>query len=258
MGLTLLAQSSIPKKFWVDAFLTSIFIINRLPTKVLNFSSPFECLFHLPLDFSYFCSFGCQCFPCLRPYMPNKLPYRSTPCIFIGYCSNQKGFRCYDPYSRRVYISRNVIFDELLVYNLLSWTRSSVPSTGNSPPLLLFLPSHIFPSSSPSTSISPSHTTPIIPSDHEFSIPPDTPPDIAFPVSFSPSNIFEPPPTAPTSTTPSFQVVTRSQTSHLKPCTYSDFHLYYSTRHPLRVLHASMIIFEPYSYAQAAAIPEWH
>ena len=54
MGLTLLAQSGLPKKFWVDAFLTSIFIINRLPTKVLNFSSPFECLFHLPPNFSYF------------------------------------------------------------------------------------------------------------------------------------------------------------------------------------------------------------
>ena len=59
MGLTLLAQSRLPKKFWVDAFLTPIFIINRLPTKVLNFSSPFECLFHLPPDFSYFRSFGC-------------------------------------------------------------------------------------------------------------------------------------------------------------------------------------------------------
>ena len=65
MGLTLLAQSGLPKKFWVDAFLTSIFIINRLPTKVLNFSSPFECLFHLSLDFSYLRSFRCQCFPCL-------------------------------------------------------------------------------------------------------------------------------------------------------------------------------------------------
>ena len=59
MGLTLHAQSRLPKKFWVDAFLTSILIINRLPTKVLNFSSPFECLLHLPLDFSYFRSFGC-------------------------------------------------------------------------------------------------------------------------------------------------------------------------------------------------------
>ncbi|KAJ0082182.1 hypothetical protein Patl1_10389 [Pistacia atlantica] len=137
--------------------------------------------------------------------MPNKLPYRSTPCIFIGYCSNQKGFRCYDPSSRRVYISINVIFDEAVflsrVQSPIMDSGSNIPSTGNSLPLLLFPPSHIFPSSSPSTSISPSHTTPIISSDHDFSIPPDTPPDIASPISSSPSNILEPPPTAPISST---------------------------------------------------------
>ncbi|RVW31472.1 hypothetical protein CK203_105790 [Vitis vinifera] len=60
----------------------------------------------------------------------------------------------------------------------------------------------------------------------------------------------------PTSSTPSYHVVTRSQTGHLRPCTYPDFHLYYSTRHPLPTLHASVIISEPCSYAQAAAIPE--
>jgi len=111
MGLTFLAQSGLPKQFWVDAFLTSIFIINRLPTKVLDYLSPFERLFHIPPDFTYFRAFGCQCFPYLRPYSTDKLSYRSTPCIFIGYCSNHKGFRCFDPSSRRVYISRNVIFD---------------------------------------------------------------------------------------------------------------------------------------------------
>jgi len=54
MRLTLLAQSGLSKKFWVDAFLTAIFIINRLPTKILDYVSPYERLFHLPPDFTYF------------------------------------------------------------------------------------------------------------------------------------------------------------------------------------------------------------
>ena len=62
MGLTLLTQSGLATKFWVDAFLTSIFIINRLPTKVLNFSSPFECLFHLPPDLAIFVPLGVNAF----------------------------------------------------------------------------------------------------------------------------------------------------------------------------------------------------
>jgi len=35
MGITLLAQSSLSPQYWVDAFLTSVFLINRLPSKVL-------------------------------------------------------------------------------------------------------------------------------------------------------------------------------------------------------------------------------
>ncbi|KAF9665206.1 hypothetical protein SADUNF_Sadunf16G0098200 [Salix dunnii] len=32
----------------------------------------------------------------------------------------------------------------------------------------------------------------------------------------------------------------------------------YTTRHPLQALHASVVIFEPCTYVQAAAIPKWH
>jgi hypothetical protein len=48
----------------------------------------------------------------LRPYATHKLSFRSKPCIFIGYGSNQKGYRCLDPLTHKVYLSRNVIFDE--------------------------------------------------------------------------------------------------------------------------------------------------
>ena len=33
-------------------------------------------------------------------------------CIFIGYDSQRKGWRCYDPTTRKCYTSRNVVFDE--------------------------------------------------------------------------------------------------------------------------------------------------
>lgn len=34
------------------------------------------------------------------------------PYIFIGCCFNHKGFQCFDPSSKHVYISQHVIFDE--------------------------------------------------------------------------------------------------------------------------------------------------
>jgi hypothetical protein len=41
MSLTLLAQSGLAKKFWVKSFLTVVYLINRLPTLVLNNDTPF-------------------------------------------------------------------------------------------------------------------------------------------------------------------------------------------------------------------------
>jgi hypothetical protein len=112
-GLTLLAQSHLPSTYWVDAFLTAVYLINRLPTPVLDHHSPYFKLLHKHPDYSLLKIFGCACYPLLRPYTPHKLAFRSTRCIFLGYSSTQKGFRWLDMQTNRVYASRHVIFDEL-------------------------------------------------------------------------------------------------------------------------------------------------
>jgi hypothetical protein len=55
--------------------------------------------------------FGCTCYPLLRPYNSCKLMYRSKKCIFLGYCSNYKGYKCYDPLSKKNIISKHVVFN---------------------------------------------------------------------------------------------------------------------------------------------------
>jgi hypothetical protein len=112
IGLTLLAQSGLSSKYWVDAFLTATFLINRLPTPVLNNESPFSKLFGKQPDYTFLKSFGCLCYPLLRPYAAHKLSFRSKPCIFLGYVANHYGYRCLEPHSSRIYISRHVVFDE--------------------------------------------------------------------------------------------------------------------------------------------------
>jgi hypothetical protein len=111
-GLTLLAQFGLPAKYWVDSFLTSVFLINRLPTTVLQNQSPFSTLFKKEPDYTLLRSFGCLCYPLLRSYARHKLTFQSKPCIFLGYGANQRGYRCLEPQSQKVYLSRNVVFDE--------------------------------------------------------------------------------------------------------------------------------------------------
>ncbi|KAG8479763.1 hypothetical protein CXB51_029589 [Gossypium anomalum] len=111
MGLTLLAQASLPLQFWSYAFAHATHLINRLPTPILQQRSLYEVLYKVKPPYSHFKVFSCACYPCLRPYHPNKLQFRSSLCIFLGIGHNQKGYRCLDR-DGRMFVSRHVTFDE--------------------------------------------------------------------------------------------------------------------------------------------------
>lgn len=61
-GLTLMAHSHMPQKFWVDAFITAVFLINCLPAHTLGNICPYEKLFKTSPNYSLLRSFGCSCF----------------------------------------------------------------------------------------------------------------------------------------------------------------------------------------------------
>ncbi|KAD6794805.1 hypothetical protein E3N88_05701 [Mikania micrantha] len=111
-GLTLLAHSHTPQRFWDFAFETAVYLINRMPSRTNSNKSPFECLFHRPPDYSFLRVFGCECFPYLRPYNPHKMDFRSTSCVFLGYSLIHHGYRCLDLQTDRIYIARHVRFNE--------------------------------------------------------------------------------------------------------------------------------------------------
>jgi hypothetical protein len=65
VGLSLLSHYKLPQQFWKDAFLTATYIINRLPTPILNQKSSYEIVYcHTP-DYHFFKVFGCECWPYL-------------------------------------------------------------------------------------------------------------------------------------------------------------------------------------------------
>lgn len=112
VGLTILAHAAMPLKFWDEAFSTAVYLINRLPSKVIASETPHERLLKQPPDYSSLRVFGCACWPNLRPFNPKKLAFRSTRCVFLGYSGLHKGFKCLEPSTGRVYVSRDVVFDE--------------------------------------------------------------------------------------------------------------------------------------------------
>jgi glycosyltransferase involved in cell wall biosynthesis len=109
---TLLLKSSLPSKFWIEALSTAIYLINRLPSQVLNFDSLCYRLHHKSPSYHDLHTFGYVCFVHLPSHKRYKLSTQSTKCVFLGYSISHKGFVCYDLSCRKFCISRNVVFFE--------------------------------------------------------------------------------------------------------------------------------------------------
>lgn len=114
----LLFQIFVPKTYWGGVVLSATYLINRLPTHVLNAISPSEpllCLFHsssvtLPCRI-----FGYVTFVHSHNPNHNKLDHRALKCVFIDYPSNKKGCKCY-PQSRCVLTTMHCTFRETIIF----------------------------------------------------------------------------------------------------------------------------------------------
>ncbi|WZZ73743.1 hypothetical protein YC2023_085113 [Brassica napus] len=130
---SMMLHTNVPKRFWSDAVMSATYLINRTPTKVLNDLSPFEVLNKTKPSLDHLCVFGCLCFVLIPGEQRNKLDAKSSKAMFIGYSPTQKGYKCYDPESRRVCVSRDVNFVESKgYYDEKSWESLQDLSQGPS------------------------------------------------------------------------------------------------------------------------------
>jgi hypothetical protein len=155
-GLALLSHAHLPLTFWDDAFTTACYLINRMPTTILKNQSPFKALFKCSLDYNFLRTFGCLCWPNLRPYNTNKLQPRSVPCLFLGYNTLHKGYKCLHLPTNRLYISRDVFTESQFPYPSHSPPKESPSPISRQPFSLHFLSPPLVPpitkSSSPASS----------------------------------------------------------------------------------------------------------
>lgn len=101
-----------PKEYWMYAFSTAVYLINRLLTPTLSMTSSFQIFFSTTPNYEKLKVFGSLCFPWLRPYNSHKLADRSRRCVFMGYSPTQSAYYCLDLSLDRIYTSRHVQFTE--------------------------------------------------------------------------------------------------------------------------------------------------
>ena len=119
-------------------------LINRTPARTINYQAPIDIMSkffpgvklrtRLPAKV-----FGCVAFVHTRS---NRLDPRTLRCVFIGYSNTQKGYKCYDPATRRLYVSADVSFRESVMFFSSSIDVSqNVPCNTHSDQQFLYLPS---------------------------------------------------------------------------------------------------------------------
>ena len=122
-SLAVLYQSHLPLNFWSYAFSIASFLINKLPSSALNFTSPWEKVNSVSQPLSALKTFDCACYPYLIPYNKQKLQPRSVECVFLGYPPLSKGYLCLDPTTNKIYTVCYALVNEhfsLLPINLIS------------------------------------------------------------------------------------------------------------------------------------------
>jgi hypothetical protein len=100
-----------PAVFWGEAVVTTVYILNRSPTKALNSRTPYEAWHGRKPTVSHLRVFGCLAFGKELGHI-GKLDDRSTPGVFIGYAEGSKTYHILDPGTQRVRTTHDVVFDE--------------------------------------------------------------------------------------------------------------------------------------------------
>lgn len=222
-----------------------MYLINRRPCHATGTTTPYALLFGVPPSYDELKVFGCRCFPNLIATSPHKLAARSTPCVFIGYPADHRGYRCFNPATGRVITSRHVIFDEdvfpfrdtsnapaAAARSLGSWCDTNdddapcPPPMGAPPSLVAALPLHPrrqrtargahHPSTSTSTTSS-STTTPTPPPVPAPPTSPTTMPNDRAPSPSSPSTPIVSTVTSSTTAPAGHPMVTRARAGITKP-----------------------------------------
>nr|ABW74566.1 integrase [Boechera divaricarpa] len=116
MARSMLKERNLPNQFWAESVRTAVYLLNISPTKAVLNRTPYEAWCGRKPGVSHLRVFGSVCYSLIDAHNRKKLDEKSEKCIFLGYCSQSKGYRLYNPVSGKIVESRNVTFDEEAVW----------------------------------------------------------------------------------------------------------------------------------------------
>lgn len=109
-------HAGLPRIFWADAINTAAYLINRGPFVPLGFRIPEEAWSGKKVNHSFLKVFSCLSYVHIDAAVRSKLDPKSKKCCFISYGDTEFGYRFWDDQNGKIIRSRDVIFNEQVLY----------------------------------------------------------------------------------------------------------------------------------------------
>ena len=104
------------KMLQADSVSKSTYLVNNGPSVSSGFKIPEGKWQSKEVSLSHLKVFGCVSYVRVKDADRNKLDPKAKKCIFIGYGSEEMSYRFWDEQSRKVVRSRDITFNENVVY----------------------------------------------------------------------------------------------------------------------------------------------
>eukprot|EP00253_Pinus_taeda_P024045 PITA_24045 len=101
------------QEFWAEAVKTASYLVNISPSSALEDKTPQEVWTGKKPSLAHLMVFGCDAYVHVLKERRTKLDSKSQKCIFIGYKDRLKGYKLWNPITRKVLYSQDVVFREV-------------------------------------------------------------------------------------------------------------------------------------------------
>lgn len=108
----MLFGANLPKKYWAEALNTACYLKNLSPTVAVNEKTPEEAWTGKKPDINHLRVFGSSAYVHIPREKREKWDAKSQEHLFVGYCTDSKGYRIINVETNEIIKSRDVIFDE--------------------------------------------------------------------------------------------------------------------------------------------------
>ncbi|KAL0844254.1 hypothetical protein Bca101_017500 [Brassica carinata] len=112
-----LAMRKVPKIFWAEAVIWTFYILNRCPTHSVKDKTPQEAWSGIKPSVEHFRVWGSLAHVHIPDEKRRKLDDKSAVCVLLGFSEESKGYRLYNPETKKIIVSKDVVFEETKGWN---------------------------------------------------------------------------------------------------------------------------------------------